>query len=501
MTNLATIVGTSAHNNPAGVAIKMDDIEITFGALEVLSAKVAALLASRGIKPGDRVALISPNLPQMPPIYYGILRYGAIVVPLNPLLKSREVAYHLLDSGAVLAFAWEGVMGEVAAGAADTGTAIIPIDAAFMSLLAPLEPPSEVASAGKDDTAVILYTSGTTGKPKGAELTHENLRSNAEVSVSLFSSRNGDVIFGGLPFFHIFGQTCALNSAVLAGATVTILPKFDPVKALEIIQRDRVTIFEGVPTMYIALLRTPGRENYDLSSLRLAASGGSPLPLEVLHEFENTFGATMLEGYGLSETSPVVSFNQMDGIRKPGSVGTAVAGAQLRVVDDAGNDVEPGAVGEIAVAGPYVMKGYWNNPEATAAAIPDGWFRTGDLGRKDADGVFFIVDRKKDMILRGGYNVYPREVEEVLYEHPAVAEAAVVGRPDDIHGEEVYAAVALKAGAEGADDPEALAADIRDFVKERVAAYKFPRRVIIMDTLPKGPTGKILKREITIPEA
>ena len=499
MTNLATIVGASAARNPDGVAIKMDNAEITFGALEVLSAKVAGLLAAEGIKPGDRVALVSPNLPQMPAIYYGILRYGAIVVPLNPLLKAREIEYHLKDSGAVLAFAWEGVMGEVAPGAASAGSRVIPIDAGFMALVAPIEPLPGVAAADKGDTAVILYTSGTTGRPKGAELTHENLRSNAEVSVSLFSSRDGDVIFGGLPFFHIFGQTCALNSAVLAGATVTILPKFDPVKALEIIQRDKVTIFEGVPTMYIALLRTPGRENYDTSSLRLAASGGSPLPLEVLHEFESTFGATMLEGYGLSETSPVITFNQMDGIRKPGSVGTAVAGAELRVVDDAGNDVEPGTVGEIAVAGTYVMKGYWNNPEATAAAIPDGWFRTGDLGRRDGDGVFFIVDRKKDMILRGGYNVYPREVEEVLYEHPAVAEAAVVGRPDAVHGEEIYAAVSLRPGADGADDPAAFAATIRDFVKDRVAAYKFPRRVVILDSLPKGPTGKILKREITIP--
>ncbi|ALV44806.1 long-chain fatty acid--CoA ligase [Arthrobacter alpinus] len=499
MTNLASMVPASAARNPSGVVIKLDDLEMTFGALEVLSAKVAALLAQRGVKPGDRVALISPNLPQMPPIYYGILRYGAIVVPLNPLLKSREVAYHLKDSGAVLAFAWEGVLGEVEPGAAEAGAAIIAIDGNFMTLLAPLEAVSEVAAAEKDDTAVILYTSGTTGKPKGAELTHENLRSNAEVSTALFSSREGDVIFGGLPFFHIFGQTCALNSAVMAGATVTLLPRFDPVKALEIIARDKVTIFEGVPSMYIALLRAPGRDNYDLSSLRLAASGGSALPVEILHEFETTFKATLLEGYGLSETSPVVAFNQMDGIRKPGSVGTAVAGAQLRIVNDAGADVEPGAVGEIAVAGPYVMKGYWNNPEATAAAIPDGWFRTGDLARQDEDGVFFIVDRKKDMILRGGYNIYPREIEEVLYEHPAVAEAAVVGRPDDVHGEEVCAAVALKEGAQGADDPEALAAEIQEFVKARIAAYKYPRKVVIMEALPKGPTGKILKREISIP--
>lgn len=221
--------------------------------------------------------------------------------------------------------------------------------------------------------------------------------------------------------------------------------------------------------------------------------------MEILHEFETTFDATLLEGYGLSETSPVVTFNQMDGIRKPGSVGTVVAGAQVRIVDDAGADVELGTVGEIAVAGPYVMKGYWNNAEATAAAIPDGWFRTGDLGRKDEDGVFFIVDRKKDMILRGGYNIYPREIEEVLYEHPAVAEAAVLGKLDDAHGEEVCAAVSLKDGAEGADDPDALAASIQEFVKARVAAYKYPRQIIIMDELPKGPTGKILKREISMP--
>ena len=498
MTNLASMVPASAARNPGGVVIKLDDIEISYGALEVLSAKVATLLEQRGVKAGDRVALISPNLPQMPPIYYGILRHGAIVVPLNPLLKAREVAYHLQDSGASLAFAWEGVMAEVAAGAAEAGTEIIPIDANFMALVSPLEPRHEVAEAAKDDTAVILYTSGTTGKPKGAELTHENLRSNAEVSVALFDSQDGDVIFGGLPFFHIFGQTCALNSAVMAGATVTLLPRFDPVKALEIIARDKVTIFEGVPSMYIALLRAPGRENYDLSSLRLAASGGSALPVEILHEFESTFNATLLEGYGLSETSPVVSFNQTDGIRKPGSVGTVVTGAQLRVIDESGADVEPGAVGEIAVAGPYVMKGYWNNPEATAAAIPDGWFRTGDLGRCDGDGVFFIVDRKKDMILRGGYNIYPREIEEVLYEHPAVAEAAVLGMPDDAHGEEVCAVVALKEGAAGAENPESLAMEIQEFVKERVAAYKYPRKIKIVDALPKGPTGKILKREIDV---
>lgn len=502
MSNLANILSDSAKSNPTGIAIKMDDVELSYAALDGLSKQVAGLLKSLGAQPGDRVALISPNLPTMPAIYYGILRFGAVAVPLNPLLKAREVEYHLANAEARFAFAWDGVLGEVGPGAQAAGTDVIAINAGLMQTLAGTAPLEGVAEAAPDDTAVILYTSGTTGRPKGAELTHQNLLSNAQVSRDLFAIGKDDVFFGGLPFFHIFGQTCALNSSVMSGNMLTILPKFDPVKALEIMQRDKVTIFAGVPTMYIALLRalTSGdnRNKYDVSSLRLAASGGAPLPLEVLHEFESLFGATLLEGYGLSETSPVVCFNQRDGIRKAGSIGTEVRGAQLRVLDEDGNDVAAGEVGELAVAGGYVMKGYWKNPEATAAAIPDGWFRTGDLGRMDEDKVFFIVDRKKDMILRGGYNVYPREVEEVLYEHPAVAEAAVVGRPDELHGEEIIAVVALKEGADGADNPEELAERIREFVKERVSAYKYPRRVVIVDALPKGPTGKILKREINV---
>lgn len=498
MPNVATILSESAATYPEALSIKLDDVELSFAALNGLSMKVAGLLAARGVAKGDRVAIISPNIPQMPAIYYGILRYGAIVVPLNPLLKSREVEYHLQNSEAKLAFAWEGVLGEVSVGAEAAGTEVIPVDAQFMALLSQVEPLVEVAEVADDDTAVILYTSGTTGRPKGAELTHSNLLSNATVSRSLHDISYGDVIFGGLPFFHIFGQTCALNAAVMSGAAVTLLPRFDPLRALEIIERDKVTIFEGVPTMYIGLLRVPDRSRFDASTLRMAVSGGAALPLEVLREFQESFGATLLEGYGLSETSPVVCFNQVDGIRKAGSIGTAVRGAQLRIMDDAGNEIAQGEVGEMAVAGPYVMKGYWRNPEATQAAIRNGWFYTGDLARKDEDGVYFIVDRKKDMILRGGYNVYPREVEEVLYEHPAVAEAAVIGRADPEYGEEIVAVVALKDGAAGAEEPEKLAGEIRGFVKERIAAYKYPREVHIIDTLPKGPTGKILKREISL---
>lgn len=504
MTNLAENLSAAAAAHQNALAIKLDDVEVTFGAMELMSQRVSGLLAQKGVSPGDRVALIMPNIPQMAFIYYGVLRFGAVVVPLNPLLKAREVAYHLTDSGARLVFAWDGIAEEAVAGAetsaADQNTAleVISVDGAtFMQQLSQVDPAPAVHSVDGGETAVLLYTSGTTGRPKGAALTHDNLRRNAEISRDLMGTAAGDVLFGGLPFFHIFGQTCALNASVLTGATVTLLPRFDPAKALEIIERDRVTIFEGVPTMYIAMLRHPSVSSADLSSLRVAVSGGSALPVEVLHEFERVFGAELLEGYGLSETSPIVSFNRRGTTRKPGSIGTPVEGVEVRMLGEDGAEVPTGEVGELSVRGHCVMKGYWNNDDATAAAIPDGWFRTGDLAKFDDDGAIFIVDRKKDVILRGGYNVYPREVEEVLYGHPAVAEAAVVGVADELQGEEIVAVVALKAEAVP-EDEAALRQDILGFVKERVAAYKYPRTLEFVEALPKGPTGKILKREIKV---
>jgi long-chain acyl-CoA synthetase len=327
-----------------------------------------------------------------------------------------------------------------------------------------------------------------------SELIHANLGRNVEVVLSnLIQVRPEDVIFGGLPLFHSFGQTCTLNTAVAAGACLTLLPRFDPTAALALIARDGVTVFPGVPTMYAALLNQPDRAAYDLSTVRLCVSGGAAMPVEVMRGFEEAFGCIILEGYGLSETSPVASFNHPDAARKPGSIGTPSSGVQMRVVDDAGQEVPLGDVGEIAIRGHNVMKGYWRRPEATAEAIEDGWFHTGDMARVDEDGYFFIVDRKKDLIIRGGYNVYPREIEEVLYEHPAVAEAAVIGLPHPELGEEVAAGVALKPGA------SATTEELRDHVKTQVAAYKYPRRVRIVDALPKGPTGKILKREIVPP--
>jgi len=341
---------------------------------------------------------------------------------------------------------------------------------------------------------VILYTSGTTGKPKGAELTHSNLSRNADVaSRTTCVIEQGDVVLGALPLFHSFGQTVSMNASLRVGATLTLLPRFDPGEALATMARDGVTHFYGVPTMFGALLHHPGREEFDTSALRTCITGGASMPVEVLHGFEEAFGSVVLEGYGLSETSPVASSTHPDRERKPGSIGTPIEGVEMRVVDEDGNEVPQGEVGEIAIRGHNVMKGYWQRPEATAEAIRGGWFHSGDMARVDEDGCFFIVDRKKDMIIRGGYNVYPREVEEVLYEHPKVREAAVLGVPHDEWGEEIGAAVVLHEGEQVA--PEELSA----YVKERIAAYKYPRLVWFLDDLPKGPTGKILKREIEPP--
>ncbi|MBA2630877.1 MAG: long-chain fatty acid--CoA ligase, partial [Thermoleophilaceae bacterium] len=353
----------------------------------------------------------------------------------------------------------------------------------------------EVVERSADDTAVLLYTSGTTGKPKGAELTHSNLTKNCRTAgITLAKIAPEDVLLGALPLFHSFGQTCTMNACVAIGGTVTMLPRFDPAKALQIIERDRVTIFQGVPTMYNAMLHDGSADSADTSTLRLCMSGGAAMPAELMRAFEEKFSCVILEGYGLSETSPVASFNHPDKERKPGSIGTPIEGVEMKLVDDDGKDVARGEIGEIVIRGHNIMKGYWERPEATEESITeDGWFHSGDMGKVDDDGYFFIVDRKKELIIRGGYNVYPREIEEVLYEHPAVQEAAVVGVPDDALGEEVGAAVVLKKG-------EQLDADeVKAHVKEQVAAYKYPRKVWFVDELPKGPTGKILKREIEVP--
>jgi long-chain acyl-CoA synthetase len=491
--NLASVLTDTAAEHPDHVAIKLDDTELSYKFLDGGSAHVAGLLREKGVEPGDRVGIMLPNVPYFPVVYYGILRAGAIVVPMNVLLKGREVAFYLKDPEAKVVFAWHDFAEAAETGASEAGAeAILVKPGEFEQIVGEAEPITEVADRSGDDTAVILYTSGTTGTPKGAELTHDNLLSNVETILStLIKIQPDDVVLGALPLFHSFGQTCGLNSCMKAGGTLTLIPRFDPDKALEIIERDRVTVFEGVPTMYVAMLHS--EKEADTSCLRLCVSGGSAMPGEVLRAFEEKFGCKILEGYGLSETSPVASFNHPDRERKVGSIGTPVAGVEMRCVDEDANDVPQGEVGEIAIRGHNVMKGYWRKDDATAEAIKDGWFSTGDMAKVDEEGYFFIVDRKKELIIRGGYNVYPREVEEALYEHPAVQEAAVVGVPDDKMGEEVGAAVVLKPGEDVSAD------ELRDYIKDEVANYKYPRRIWFVDELPKGPTGKILKREVELP--
>jgi len=495
MTSISSLLERTAAEHPGHAALRMDDLMLSYAQLREAAGRMSALLASFGVQPGDRVGLMLPNVPAFPIAFYGALAAGAVVVPMNPLLKSREVAYYLGDSGARAVVAWHAAAGEAAKGAADAGAQMIAAETPDLSgLLDSVTAAPGPSGRGGQDDAVILYTSGTTGRPKGAELTHDGLVSNAEISArTLFTVGPDDVIMGCLPLFHVFGLTCGLNVSVATGATLTLLPRFDPAKALDILGRDRVTIFEGVPTMYAAMLHLPDADPAKAATLRLCASGGAALPVEILRAFEDKFGCIILEGYGLSETSPVASFNH-PGRRKPGSIGNPIEGVEMRLIDDGWNTVPAGELGEIAIRGHNVMKGYWNKPEATAESIHDGWFRTGDMARVDEDGYYFIVDRKKDLIIRGGYNVYPREIEEVLHEHPAVAEVAVIGIPHPSLGEEVGAAVALK--------PEASATteELQAFAKERVAAYKYPRRVWLVDALPKGPTGKILRREVHPPE-
>jgi long-chain acyl-CoA synthetase len=495
MTNLAGLLSDSAARLPERVAVKLDDLELSYAELDDAAARVAGLLRTKGVRPGDRIGVMLPNVPYFAIVYYGILRAGGVVVPMNVLLKEREVAYYLGDSDARLMFAWHEFADAAHAGSDRANADCLLVEPGdFEALLERSDHAPELVERDGGETAVILYTSGTTGTPKGAELTHDNLGRNVEIAIGLFRIGDDAVTLGALPLFHSFGQTCGLNATVRAGGCLTLVPRFDAGTALEVIQRDRVTVFEGVPTMYGALLNHPERERFDVSTLGLCVSGGAAMPVEVMRSFEEAFGCVILEGYGLSETSPIASFNHPDRERKPGSIGTPVDGVQMKVVAEDGEELAAGEVGEIVIRGHNVMNGYWRRPEATAEAIRDGWFHSGDLARIDGDGYFFIVDRKKDMVIRGGYNVYPREIEEVLYEHDAVREAAVIGVPHPELGEEVAAAVVLVPGA-GVDEAEIL-----EFVKGQVAAYKYPRLVWFVDELPKGPTGKILKRAIEAPE-
>lgn len=495
MSNLAANLVVTAHEYGDRPAVQLDEHVLTYEQLYEQASAVAGDLRARGVHPGDRVGLVLPNVPAYPVVFYGALLAGAVVVPMNPLLSAREIEYYLTDSGAALVYGLNGSDTVVAAAAEKVGTRSVLVPASGPISLSG-NPIHEATDRSKDDTAVILYTSGTTGQSKGAELTHRNMSTNAATTVdTLINVGPEDVLLGSLPLFHVFGLTCGLNAAVKAGALLTLVPRFVAAKALQVLARDRVTVLGGVPTMYAAMLHSPESDNTDMSALRTCIAGGAPMPIEILKAFEQKFNCEIYEGYGLSETAPIACFNQPGHQRRPGTIGIPVRGCELRIVDDYGEDTPDGVPGEVAIRGENLMKGYWKRPEATAEAIPDGWFRTGDIATRDSDGYYTIVDRKKDLIIRGGYNVYPREVEEVLYEHPAVAEAAVIGIKHADLGEEIGAAVALRPGM------QVEAEELRAFVRDRLAAYKYPRELWFVDSLPKGATGKILRRKVEPPSS
>jgi long-chain acyl-CoA synthetase len=504
--NLAVILRETAQSSPARAATLFAGSQMSYRELDELSDRLAAFLQQRGASPGTPIGLQLPNIPQFLIAYFGILKAGCVVVPLNVLLKAPEVAYHLGDSAATRLITWEGVLEEAAKGAAAAGVteiyAVGHADGAagalpFEHMLAiPVDQP-QLAQRKPTDTAVIMYTSGTTGRPKGAELSHLQLYMNADIPGRLFEVQSSDVVITVLPLFHVFGLSSILNVCVRFGCTMSLIPRFDPVAVLTTIERDRATIFEGVPPMFISLLSQPDLDSYDLSSLRVAISGGASIPGPVLDEFERRFGVLILEGYGLTETASTTTFNRSVSDRRIYSVGKPIWGTQTQVWDEKNNPLPAGRehVGEVVTRGLHVMKGYLNHPEATAQVFTGDWFHTGDLGYFDDDGFLFIVGRIKELIIRGGYNVYPPEVEDVIHDHPAVAEAAVVGVPHDRLGEEVKAVVTLRAGAI-LTAPELVA-----FCKERMAAYKYPRIVEIRAELPKNAMGKILKDQLVAPAA
>jgi long-chain acyl-CoA synthetase len=498
---IASILAESAVRHADRTAVVLGPQRISYRDLWHGARQYAAVLRERGVEPGDRVALLLPNTPHFPLAYYGVLALGAVAVPVHALLKSEEIQYVLEDSGAKTLVCAAPLLGEGAKGAELAGIPVLAVldggDASIDrldTLASAAAPIDAVVPREPSDTAVILYTSGTTGKPKGAMITHLNVLMNVDVSaMDSFDITPDDVVLGCLPLFHTFGQTCCMNTSFRIGATVVLLPRFDGPQALQLLVDEKCTIFMGVPTMYIGLL--DAAKSSDLRpKLKTALSGGAALPLTVLEKFAEVFGTKVLEGYGLTETSPVATFNQRSFEPRPGTVGKAIWGVEVQIakaeIDDRIELLATGELGEIVVRGHNVFAGYLNKPEATAAAIVDGWFRTGDLGTKDEDGYVTIVDRKKDMVLRGGYNVYPREVEEVLLRHPAVAQVAVIGVPDPQYGEEVCAVVVKEPGQEISE------AELSTWSKEHLAAYKYPRRVVFTDAFPLGPSGKVLKREL-----
>jgi long-chain acyl-CoA synthetase len=517
--NLSSVVEHNAQLTPDKEAVVWNDVRLTYGELNKLSNRVANALTEMGIGYGDKVALCSPNLPFFPIVYYGILKTGAVVVPLCVLFTAREFAYHLSDSDAKAIFVFEGTKElpmarrvkdafdsvdscrDLIVMTSDSGTyGGIENHKSLAEIIAGKPETFDTYPTAPTDTCSILYTSGTTGQPKGAELMHLNVFLNSVTTYGIhlpvmdFTDGEQKSVLITLPLFHTTGQTVQMNTNLYAGNRVVLLPRFDAKTTLETMERERVNFWIGVPTMYWALLKYIEDTNFDVSNivrhLKAPTSGGAPMPVEVISRFEEVFGLRILEGYGLSETSPLACFNHFERPSKPGSVGQPIFGVEVRCVDENDHEVPRGERGEVVIRGNNVMKGYYKRPEATAEVFRNGWFHTGDVGIMDSEGYLSIVDRKKDMILRGGYNVYPRELEEIIITHPAVSLVAVVGVPHDRLGEEVKAYVVLKDGQQISEH------ELINWCKTQFAANKYPRYVEFRDELPVGATGKILKRAL-----
>lgn len=504
--SLGQVLQETTEKIPQNEAIIFYHKRMTYQELSGMVHVFTSALQEAGIQKGDRVAIMLPNCPQYVISYYGSLNAGAIVTQINPLLVERELQYILADSGAETIVVMDALYPRVKAVQPHTNVKTIitvslqPTDMDFSSdktfeqfMQSATGTVTPVDIEPEHDIAVLQYTGGTTGRSKGAMLTHRNIVANIVQSYEFFKS---EIMFGKersltvIPLFHVFGMTSGMNLSIFVGAANTLLPKFDVEELLETISREQPTMFPGVPTMYVALTNHPKALDYDLSSIRVCNSGSAPMPVELMKEFERKTGALILEGYGLSEASPVTHCNPIFAERKPGSIGIGIPNTDYKVVDVAtgGNEVPPGDLGELIVKGPQVMKGYWNMPEETAIALRDGWLYTGDIAKMDEEGYVYIMDRKKDMIIASGYNIYPRDIEEVLYEHPSVQEAVVIGIPDEYRGETVKAFVVLKQGKTASDE------EIISFCKQHLAVYKVPKMLEFRQELPKTNVGKILRR-------
>ncbi|GGA47945.1 fatty acid--CoA ligase family protein [Psychrobacillus lasiicapitis] len=509
--SLASKVQQIASMHPEKIAYHFIGKDTTYSEFDLSVERFAHGLRTLGVENGDHVGFLLGNTPHFLIALYATMRLGATAVPINPIYTPDEISYIVKNSDAKVIIALDALLPLVERAAnvfttvenyiicetqAETLEKIASLSDSlkervktFSSLLAISGDHVKAVEVSDDDTAIILYTSGTTGYPKGAMLTYNNIYSNARDVAEYLSINTNDRVIATLPVFHVFALTVVVNAPLLVGATILLVPRFSPQEVFTIAREQKATVFAGVPTMYNFLYQYPEDRVEDFSSVRLAISGGSSLPVALLHNFENKFHVRVSEGYGLSEASPVTCFNPIDRERKPGSIGTNILNVENKVVNELGEEVPVGEVGELIVRGPNVMKGYYKMPEETENTLRNGWLYTGDLARQDEEGYFYIVDRKKDMIIVGGYNVYPREVEEVLFEHPSIVEAAVVGVPDPTFGEEVLAFVVKK-------DPSLTEQQLVEYCSEKLAKYKIPQRIEFLEELPKNTTGKILRRSL-----